>query len=185
MPPTSATAGLAGISTGLIDLDKKLGGLHPSDLLILAGRPSMGKTSLATNIAFNIAKAYKRGRLHDGTEGAVEGGVVGLLLAGNERRTTGRPHPVRSVGSALGTDPPRRHDRGRVPPLRRGREVAGILPALHRRHARPADQPGRRPRAAAEAHAWARRADDRLPAASEGLRPGKTACRKCPRSPKA
>ncbi|MFM7445296.1 MAG: DnaB-like helicase N-terminal domain-containing protein, partial [Tabrizicola sp.] len=44
--------GLAGISTGLIDMDKKLGGLHPSDLLILAGRPSMGKTSLATNIAF-------------------------------------------------------------------------------------------------------------------------------------
>jgi replicative DNA helicase len=70
--------GLAGVSTGLIDLDKKLGGLHPSDLLILAGRPSMGKTSLATNIAFNIAKAYKRGITHDGTEGAVEGGVVGF-----------------------------------------------------------------------------------------------------------
>ncbi|MBI1218751.1 MAG: replicative DNA helicase [Rhodobacteraceae bacterium] len=71
--------GLAGISTGLIDLDKKLGGLHPSDLLILAGRPSMGKTSLATNIAFNIAKAYKRGRTADGGEGAVEGGVVGFF----------------------------------------------------------------------------------------------------------
>ncbi|WP_394346475.1 replicative DNA helicase [Tabrizicola caldifontis] len=71
--------GLAGISTGLIDMDRKLGGLHPSDLLILAGRPSMGKTSLATNIAFNIAKAYKRGRLPDGTEGAVEGGVVGFF----------------------------------------------------------------------------------------------------------
>ena len=71
--------GLAGVSTGLIDLDKKLGGLHPSDLLILAGRPSMGKTSLATNIAFNIAKAYKRGRTHDGSEGAVEGGVVGFF----------------------------------------------------------------------------------------------------------
>jgi replicative DNA helicase len=71
--------GLSGISTGLIDLDKKLGGLHPSDLLILAGRPSMGKTSLATNIAFNIAKAYKRGRMHDGNEGAVEGGVVGFF----------------------------------------------------------------------------------------------------------
>ncbi|OWU84753.1 DNA helicase [Oceanicola sp. 22II-s10i] len=70
--------GLAGISTGLIDLDKKLGGLHPSDLLILAGRPSMGKTSLATNIAFNVAKAYKRGMKHDGTEGAVDGGVVGF-----------------------------------------------------------------------------------------------------------
>jgi replicative DNA helicase len=71
--------GLAGISTGLIDMDRKLGGLHKSDLLILAGRPSMGKTSLATNIAFNIAKAHRRGRLPDGTEGAVEGGVVGFF----------------------------------------------------------------------------------------------------------
>ena len=70
--------GLAGISTGLTDLDKKLGGLHPSDLLILAGRPSMGKTSLATNIAFNIAKAYKKGVKPDGSEGAIEGGVVGF-----------------------------------------------------------------------------------------------------------
>ncbi|MCL4105282.1 UNVERIFIED_CONTAM: hypothetical protein GTU68_055413 [Idotea baltica] len=52
--------GLAGLATDLIDLDKKLGGLHRSDLLILAGRPSMGKTSLATNIAFNIAKRYKK-----------------------------------------------------------------------------------------------------------------------------
>ncbi len=71
--------GLAGISTGLADLDKKLGGLHPSDLLIIAGRPSMGKTSLATNIAFNIAKAHRRGRLPDGHEGTVQGGVVGFF----------------------------------------------------------------------------------------------------------
>ncbi|CUH59561.1 replicative DNA helicase [Thalassobacter stenotrophicus] len=70
--------GMAGISTGLVDMDKKLGGLHRSDLLILAGRPSMGKTSLATNIAFNIAKAYQKGILPDGREGAVEGGVVGF-----------------------------------------------------------------------------------------------------------
>ena len=70
--------GLAGISTGLLDMDGKLGGLHKSDLLILAGRPSMGKTSLATNIAFNVAKAYKKGRMPDGTEGAVQGGVVGF-----------------------------------------------------------------------------------------------------------
>jgi len=49
--------GLAGISTGLIDLDQRLGGLAPSDLVILAGRPSMGKTALATNIAFNAARA--------------------------------------------------------------------------------------------------------------------------------
>lgn len=71
--------GLAGISTGLRDLDKKLGGLHPSDLIILAGRPSMGKTSLATNIAFNVAKAYKRGSRPDGTEGTIEGGCVGFF----------------------------------------------------------------------------------------------------------
>ncbi|MCW1933791.1 replicative DNA helicase [Pararhodobacter zhoushanensis] len=71
--------GLSGISTGLDDLDKKLGGLHPSDLLILAGRPSMGKTSLATNIAYNIAKVYKRGLRPDGTEGAINGGAVGFF----------------------------------------------------------------------------------------------------------
>ena len=71
--------GLSGISTGLTDLDRKLGGLHPSDLLILAGRPSMGKTALATNIAFNIAKAHRRGALHGGGEGAVQGGVVGFF----------------------------------------------------------------------------------------------------------
>jgi replicative DNA helicase len=49
---------VVGVTTGLIDMDKWLGGLHPSDLLILAGRPSMGKTALATNIAFNAANAY-------------------------------------------------------------------------------------------------------------------------------
>ncbi|NEX91294.1 replicative DNA helicase [Caulobacter sp. 17J65-9] len=68
--------GLAGISTGLIDLDQKLGGLHPSDLLILAGRPSMGKTALATNIAFNIARNYAYEMQPDGTRKTVRGGVV-------------------------------------------------------------------------------------------------------------
>lgn len=48
-------ASIVGVTTGLKDLDKQLGGLHPSDLIILAGRPSMGKTALATNIAFNAA----------------------------------------------------------------------------------------------------------------------------------
>ncbi len=50
---------IVGVSTGLKDLDRKLGGLHPSDLIILAGRPSMGKTALATNIAFNAARAAR------------------------------------------------------------------------------------------------------------------------------
>ena len=48
--------GIVGVPTGLADLDYRLGGLHKSDLLIIAGRPSMGKTALATNIAFNAAK---------------------------------------------------------------------------------------------------------------------------------
>jgi replicative DNA helicase len=47
--------GIVGVPTGLTDLDEKLGGLHKSDLVILAGRPSMGKTALATNIAYNAA----------------------------------------------------------------------------------------------------------------------------------
>ena len=53
-----SSGGLAGLSTGFNDLDKALGGLQKSDLVILAGRPAMGKTALATNIGFNIAKKY-------------------------------------------------------------------------------------------------------------------------------
>ena len=63
---------VTGVTTGLIDIDRKLGGLHPSDLIILAGRPSMGKTALATNIAFNAAKAHMR-------SSGQEGGVVGFF----------------------------------------------------------------------------------------------------------
>ena len=62
--------GLAGVGTGFRDLDSLLGGMHPSDLLILAGRPSMGKTALATNIAYNAAKDYYES---EGREGAVVG----------------------------------------------------------------------------------------------------------------
>ena len=52
--------GLSGVSCGLRDLDGKMGGLQSSDLIILAGRPSMGKTSLVTNIAYNVARARLR-----------------------------------------------------------------------------------------------------------------------------
>lgn len=52
--------GVSGLATGLRDLDSKLGGLQPTDLIILAGRPSMGKTALATNIAYNAARARAR-----------------------------------------------------------------------------------------------------------------------------
>ncbi|MBQ1540447.1 replicative DNA helicase [Caulobacter sp. CCUG 60055] len=72
----SRDGGLAGVSTGLIDLDQKIGGLHPSDLIILAGRPSMGKTALATNIAFSVAKSYAWEPQPDGSKKTVNGGVV-------------------------------------------------------------------------------------------------------------
>ncbi|KAB2847424.1 MAG: replicative DNA helicase [Hyphomicrobiaceae bacterium] len=71
--------GLSGISTGLRDLDNRLGGLQPSDLIILAGRPSMGKTALATNIAFNVAKAYRPTPQPDGSIKAADGGVVAFF----------------------------------------------------------------------------------------------------------
>src|SRR4051795_11391252 len=70
---------LSGISTGLRDLDAKMGGLQHSDLIILAGRPGMGKTSLATNIAYNVAQAYVPELQPDGTYKAAHGGVVGFF----------------------------------------------------------------------------------------------------------
>ncbi len=66
---------LSGITTGLDSLNTKIGGLHRSDLLILAGRPGMGKTSLATNIAFNAAKRLVRDR-EDGIEDAKSVGAA-------------------------------------------------------------------------------------------------------------
>jgi replicative DNA helicase len=65
---------VVGVTTGLDMLDRKLGGLHESDLLILAARPSMGKTALATNIAFSAAKAARDAA--DDPEKTGEGGVV-------------------------------------------------------------------------------------------------------------
>jgi replicative DNA helicase len=70
---------LSGISTGMRDLDTKMGGLQHSDLIIVAGRPGMGKTSLATNIAYNVAKAYVGELQADGTTKAANGGVIGFF----------------------------------------------------------------------------------------------------------
>ncbi|MDF2764293.1 MAG: helicase, partial [Rhodospirillales bacterium] len=70
---------ITGVTTGLSDLDKKLGGLHPSDLIILAGRPSMGKTALATNIAFNAALAYREVRDEAGQVKVLDGAKVAFF----------------------------------------------------------------------------------------------------------
>lgn len=70
---------LSGIATGLRDLDIKMGGLQPSDLVIVAGRPGMGKTALATNIAYNVAKAHRAEVQADGTMKSINGGIVGFF----------------------------------------------------------------------------------------------------------
>ena len=70
---------IAGLPTGLKDLDKKLGGLHNSDLIIIAGRPSMGKTALGTNIAFNAAKKFKENKDEFGNKTTIDGGKVAFF----------------------------------------------------------------------------------------------------------
>jgi replicative DNA helicase len=70
---------LTGVATGLYPLDRLLGGLHKSDLIILAGRPGMGKTALATNIAFHVANSYTEGVDENGQRAVVDGGNVGFF----------------------------------------------------------------------------------------------------------
>jgi replicative DNA helicase len=70
---------LSGLATGLNDLDRMMGGLQPSDLIILAGRPGMGKSSLATNIGYNVAKAWRGDVRPDGHTVTVNGGIVGFF----------------------------------------------------------------------------------------------------------
>ncbi len=70
---------ISGVPTGFKDLDKKLGGLHKSDLIIIAGRPSMGKTALGTNIAFNCAIKYQEEKDEFENKKIVDGGKVAFF----------------------------------------------------------------------------------------------------------
>ena len=70
---------LSGLATGLTDLDRMMGGLQPSDLVILAGRPGMGKTALATNVAYNVARTWAGEVKPDGRVATVNGGIVGFF----------------------------------------------------------------------------------------------------------
>lgn len=72
----SRDGGLSGLATGLADLDQKIGGVHKSDLVIVAARPSMGKTSFACNIAHHIAKQYRYEPLQGGGRKTTAGGQV-------------------------------------------------------------------------------------------------------------
>jgi replicative DNA helicase len=68
----------SGLKTGFVDVDRKIAGLQPSELIVLASRPGMGKTALATNIAYNVAKSWREAR-QDGDKLNMEGGVVGFF----------------------------------------------------------------------------------------------------------
>ena len=81
---------IVGVTTGFLDMDKWLGGLHPSDLLILAGRPAMGKTALATNIAYNAAAAYRKITHNDGTVIEEGGHVLFFSLEMSSEQLAGR-----------------------------------------------------------------------------------------------
>jgi len=70
---------IAGLPSGLSDLDKKLGGFHNSDLIIIAGRPSMGKTALGTNIAFNAAQKFKEKEDELGNKTTIDGGKIAFF----------------------------------------------------------------------------------------------------------
>ena len=70
---------LSGLATGLDDLDRMMGGLQPSDLIILAGRPGMGKSALATNVGYNVAKAWQGEVRPDGHTVTANGGIVGFF----------------------------------------------------------------------------------------------------------
>ena len=75
----SRDGNLSGLASGLREMDTKMGGLQPSDLIVLAGRPAMGKTALATNIAFNIAQKWRGEVQADGQMKSVDGGIVGFF----------------------------------------------------------------------------------------------------------
>jgi replicative DNA helicase len=97
-----------GVSTGFTDLDKLLGGLHPSDLVVLAGRPSMGKTALATNIGFHAADSFRGAKAPDGRTVAEDGAVVGffsLEMSAEQLATR-----ILSEESSVGSDRIRRGD---------------------------------------------------------------------------
>ncbi|MXV45014.1 replicative DNA helicase [Saccharibacter sp. 17.LH.SD] len=81
------TGEIVGLTSGLRDLDKKTGGLHPSDLIILAGRPAMGKTALATKIAFSAAQALMREADDNGTQPKGSVAIFSLEMSSEQLAT--------------------------------------------------------------------------------------------------
>jgi replicative DNA helicase len=140
----------SGVSTGFLDLDKLLGGFHPSDLIILAGRPSMGKTALATNIGFNAARAYRAGKAPDGRTIAEDGAVLGFFSL--EMSAEQLAMRILSEESGVPSNNPQRRGQPRgFRPLCPGEPEAGHGAVLCRRHAGALDHRLAHPRAPSSA----------------------------------
>ncbi len=165
---------IVGVATGFTDLDKKLGGLHPSDLVILAGRPSMGKTALATNIAFNAAKAYQPARGPEGRIDLTKQAEDGAVVAFFSLEMSAEQLATRILAEESGTS----SDRIRRGEVRRedfdkfvvASQRLSSVPLLYRRHAGPVGRGLAHPGAAAEAAARSRADRDRLSAADAAER---------------
>ena len=139
---------LTGVTAGFKDLDGKLGGLQRSDLVVLAGRPGMGKTALATNIAFNAARASVRERDDFGDVHEIDGYAVAFFSL----EMSAEQLALRILGeqAKVSSDEVRR---GRISqiPVRRGspgQPRTGKPEALYRRHAGDQRLPASHPRPA-------------------------------------
>ena len=142
---------LSGLATGLNDLDRKMGGLQSSDLIILAGRPGMGKTALATNIAYNIAKAWRGEVRPDGHIATVNGGIVGFFSLEMSAEQLATRIIAERTGIPSSHDPPRRHHRADFETIKDVALELQDLPFYHRRDRRPLDRPACGARAPAQA----------------------------------
>ena len=172
---------LSGLATGLKDLDSKMGGLQSSDLIIVAGRPGMGKTALATNIAYNVARAWRGEVRADGHIDTVNGGIVGFFSLEMSAEQLATRIIAEQTRNPVEHDPARRHQRARLREDQ-GRGDRAAAPALlHRRDRRHYGRAARRARAAAQAAERARSAGHRLHPVAARFEPRgrrKTACRR-------
>ena len=150
-----------------------MGGLQPSDLIILAGRPGMGKTALATNIAYNVAKAFAQGDVARRRRTAKPSMAASSASSRWKCRrnssppasSPSRPASRRTRSGAARIDESRfREDQGHF-------DRAAEPAVLRRRDRRPVDRPARRARAPAQAAARARSSGDRLHPAAARLDP--------------
>src|SRR3979490_442005 len=96
---------LSGLATELKDLDSKMGGLQKSDLIIIAGRPGMGKTALATNIAYNIARSWRGEVRPDGHIDTANGGIVGFYSLEMSAEQLATPIIAEQTGVPSSTNP--------------------------------------------------------------------------------